>query len=65
MPGHGVGAVKAHDVKVRGKEIQDVRMTVIGEHDMAVPHCRVAQAVVEPDVIPEVKDGAYIFSASR
>ena len=50
LPGHGVGAVKAHDVKVRGKEIQDVRMAVIGEHDVAVPHCRGAQAVVEPDV---------------
>ena len=36
-------------------------MAVIGEHDVAVPHCRGAQAVVEPDVIPEGKGGRVHF----
>ena len=57
LPGHGVGAVKAHNVKVRGEEVQNVRMAVIGQNDVAVPRRRGAQAVVEPDVVPEVEGG--------
>ena len=49
LPGHGVGAVKAHNIKVRGEEVQNVRMAVIGQDDVAVPRRRGAQAIVEPD----------------
>ena len=31
LPSHGVGAVKAHNIKVRGEEVQNVRMAVIGQ----------------------------------